>query len=421
MSSAIDHWPHVHPDARTIGDAELLILGALPDAPLSVEVPADVADRVAVRGGVLIVDEEGAPVAALPAPEREPFGDGLVRLTGLPEAVGHVATGAFRHLSLAPAELEVPQGERMAVLLDRPLLAPEVAALAEVGVGAEVLLLVRTLDAQLPADVLLRATLAAAEQVLAAQVVAVPFARRETDALDSAAAAAIVEAYGAAQVDVLEPAEAWDDVRAALDVDDEATLAEALDPASLAVLRQWRPRRSRRGLTVFFTGLSGSGKSTVARALIDRLHETERTITVLDGDAARRMLSAGLSFSRADRDLNIRRIGWVAAEVTRHGGVAVCAPIAPFAETRAEVRRMVQATGDLVLVWVSTPLQECERRDRKGLYAKARRGEIPDFTGISSPYEEPEDADVVIDTTDVSITEAVDVVWRYLHDGGWLT
>jgi sulfate adenylyltransferase len=110
----------------------------------------------------------------------------------------------------------------------------------------------------------------------------------------------------------------------------------------------------------------------------------------------------------------------VAAEVARHGGVAVLAPIAPFAATRAEVRQMVEATGDLVLVWVSTPLEECERRDRKGLYARARAGEIPDFTGISSPYEPPDDADVVIDTTDVSVDEALAQVWQHLVAGGWV-
>jgi sulfate adenylyltransferase len=143
-------------------------------------------------------------------------------------------------------------------------------------------------------------------------------------------------------------------------------------------------------------------------------------VTVLDGDVARRTLSSGLGFSRADRDLNIRRLGWVAAEVARHGGVAVLAPIAPFAATRAEVRQMVEATGDLVLVWVSTPLEECERRDRKGLYARARAGEISDFTGISSPYEQPDDADVVVDTTDLSVDDAVEQVWQHLVSGGWV-
>ena len=163
---------------------------------------------------------------------------------------------------------------------------------------------------------------------------------------------------------------------------------------------------------LFFTGLSGSGKSTLARALMDRiLEQGERTVTSLDGDVVRRNLSAGLTFSKEDRETNIRRIGWVAAEIARHGGLAVCSPIAPFDETRQQVRAMVEdAGGAFFLVHVATPLEECERRDRKGLYAKARRGEIPEFTGISSPYEEPEDADVRVDTTGRTIEDALDDV-----------
>src|ERR687886_162357 len=154
-----------------------------------------------------------------------------------------------------------------------------------------------------------------------------------------------------------------------------------------------------RGLTVFFTGLSGSGKSPLARALAARFEDAGRTVTLLDGDEVRRLLSAGLGFSREDIATNIARIAFVAAEVTRHGGVAVCAPIAPFAAVRADARARVGATGAFVLVHVATPLAECERRDRKGLYARARAGEIPDFVGIAVEYEEHADADVVVDTT----------------------
>ncbi|MFT4286959.1 adenylyl-sulfate kinase [Nocardioides sp.] len=162
------------------------------------------------------------------------------------------------------------------------------------------------------------------------------------------------------------------------------------------------------GLVVFFTGLSGSGKSTLARALMDILLEGGRQVTSLDGDVVRRHLSAGLTFSKADRETNIRRIGWVAAEIARHGGIAVCSPIAPFDATRQDVRHYVEdAGGRFFLVHVATPLAECERRDRKGLYAKARAGEIPEFTGISSPYEEPSDADVVVDTTGRTIEDAL--------------
>jgi sulfate adenylyltransferase len=167
------------------------------------------------------------------------------------------------------------------------------------------------------------------------------------------------------------------------------------------------------------SGLSGSGKSTVARSLAVGLVENEsRSVTLLDGDVVRHHLSKGLGFSRPDRITNVLRIGFVASEITKAGGIAVCCPIAPYDETRKEVRNMVREHGQFVLVHVATPLAECERRDRKGLYAKARRGEIPEFTGISDPYETPSDAEVVIDTTDRTIQECVDEVYRYLTGHG---
>ena len=176
------------------------------------------------------------------------------------------------------------------------------------------------------------------------------------------------------------------------------------------------PVENKGGLVVFFTGFSGSGKSTLARALVDQLLESGETVTSLDGDIVRRNLSAGLTFSPEDRETNIRRIGWVAAEIARHGGTAVCSPIAPYDSTRKAVRAMVEeAGGRFVLIHVATPIQECERRDRKGLYAKARAGQIPDFTGISAPYEEPEDADVRIDTTGLSIDDALAPVSEAVH------
>jgi sulfate adenylyltransferase len=172
------------------------------------------------------------------------------------------------------------------------------------------------------------------------------------------------------------------------------------------------PQPANGGRTVFLTGFSGSGKSTIARSLVDVM-AARRSVTLLDGDVVRTHLSRGLGFSREDRDINIRRIGWVAAEVTKHGGLAVCAPIAPYDETRRWVRGIVEAAGgpgSFFLVWVSTPLEECERRDVKGLYAKARAGELKGFTGIDDPYEEPADADLVIDTTDISVDEAVAMI-----------
>jgi sulfate adenylyltransferase len=212
-----------------------------------------------------------------------------------------------------------------------------------------------------------------------------------------------------------------------------SALTEALDagkplPAELtpstvaAELASAHPPRHRRGLTVLFTGLSGSGKSTLANLLTCRLLERgDRAVTLLDGDVVRHHLSAGLGFSRADRDTNIRRIGFVAAQVAGAGGTVVCAPIAPYASVRAEVRGMVEGRGaGFVLVHVSTPLEVCERRDRKGLYAKARAGLLGSFTGVSDPYEEPADAEVVVDTSALSPDAAVEKILHHLRSAGWL-
>ena len=182
-------------------------------------------------------------------------------------------------------------------------------------------------------------------------------------------------------------------------------------PASAIEIRRVRRPAEGAGAVVFFTGLSGSGKSTIARALADELaDEGPRRVTLLDGDEVRQHLSRGLGFDAASREINVDRIAWVASLVAAHGGIAVAAPIAPFTAGRRNARALVEAHGIFLLVWVSTPLDVCEARDRKGLYAKARAGEVDDFTGISSPYEEPDDADVVIDTTTTTIDEATAMI-----------
>jgi sulfate adenylyltransferase len=205
-------------------------------------------------------------------------------------------------------------------------------------------------------------------------------------------------------------------------LDSGAEIPAWFTPANVArELRRARPPRAERGLAIFFTGLSGSGKSTIARGLAEALTERgDRTVSLLDGDQVRHLLSAGLTFSRADRDLNIARIGFVAAEVARHGGIAICAPIAPYAQARAAAREMVSKVGDFLLIYVCTPVEVCAARDRKGLYAKARAGLITGFTGVSDPYEEPRDADLVLDTSAMTRQQAVDAVLGLLTTGGWL-
>jgi len=192
-------------------------------------------------------------------------------------------------------------------------------------------------------------------------------------------------------------------------------------PAVHAELSRRHPPRHRRGFTVFFTGLSGSGKSTIAnRLLVRMLDRSERTVTLLDGDLLRKHLSPELGFSRPHREINVRRIGFVAAEITKHGGIAICAPIAPYAAGREEVRGMVEAVGGFTLVYVATPLEECERRDRKGLYARARAGLIESFTGISDPYEPPDGAGVIVDTGRLTAEAAVDRIVEHLEREGYL-
>jgi sulfate adenylyltransferase len=392
------------PSPRELDDLELILVGALAE-PLALRLPADVAAAAGETGTVELTDPEGLPLATFTVGDRE---GGVTR--GRVQPLAHPEFGPFRRYHRSPREVrdEHEGTPTFAVPVSAPLTVDDVDAVNEVakadGAVPLLLVLVGTGSPEgMSAPGLVRATLAAAEEVAGAEVVAVAAARRDDPDEDAAFRERVALAYS-----------------------DEVLLLPAgrgeVSEAVRRVVERDRPPRHRRGLVVFFTGFSGSGKSTLARALHDVLLERgDRTVTSLDGDVVRRHLSAGLGFSREDRETNIRRIGWVAAEISRHGGVAICSPIAPFDATRKEVRAMVDAAGGgFVLVHVSTPIEECERRDRKGLYAKARAGEIPDFTGISSPYEVPDDAAVTVDTTGRSIEDALDDVLGVLRAEGWL-
>lgn len=190
-------------------------------------------------------------------------------------------------------------------------------------------------------------------------------------------------------------------------------------PEVVTELRRTSPPRSQQGFTVFFTGLSGSGKSTIANALMVKLMEMGgRPVTLLDGDVVRKHLSSELGFSKEHRDLNIKRIGYVASEITKNGGIAICAPIAPYTATRRAVREMVEAYGAFVEVHVATSLEECERRDRKGLYKLAREGKIKEFTGISDPYEVPAEPELKVDTESVDVDYCAQQVLLKLESMG---
>ncbi|MFC1811952.1 bifunctional sulfate adenylyltransferase/adenylylsulfate kinase [Thermodesulfobacteriota bacterium] len=192
-------------------------------------------------------------------------------------------------------------------------------------------------------------------------------------------------------------------------------------PEVVAELQKAYPAPIKQGLTVFLTGLSGAGKSTVAKILYSRFLEIGgRPVTLLDGDIVRRNLSSELSFSKEHRDINVRRIGFVASEITKNRGVAICAPIAPYAGTRLEIRKAIEAYGGFIEVHVSTPIEECEKRDRKGMYAKARAGLIKGFTGVDDPYEIPESPEVRIDTTDLTPDEAAQEILLFLGQKGYI-
>jgi sulfate adenylyltransferase len=192
-------------------------------------------------------------------------------------------------------------------------------------------------------------------------------------------------------------------------------------PEVATELRRSFPPRHKQGLTVFFSGLSGAGKSTIANVLMTKFLEMGgRPVTLLDGDLVRKHLSSELGFSKEHRDINIRRIGYVASEITKNGGIAICAPIAPYDSTRKDVRAMIEPVGGFILVHLSTSVDVCEQRDRKGLYAKARAGILKEFTGISDPYEEPTDAEVRINTAELSPEEAAQEIILHLEREGFV-
>jgi sulfate adenylyltransferase len=349
--------PQLCPSPRELDDLELLLNGAY--------APRDRFDDLvrldAPEGELELVDPEGLPLA-----HRGSDGS----LTAL-SAPSH---GPFRRLYLSPAQVRERYATALTVPVAGPLTESDLDAISRARDTRPVVLLALA-GTGTPQGVtsvgLVRATLTAATLLGDAHVVAVPLPSHGDAETDHRLGQDVVANY--APGEVLAPTGAGD-----------------LPDAVAAVVDQDQPEE--RGVVVFFTGLSGSGKSTLAQALNDLVLERgERTVTSLDGDVVRRHLSAGLGFSREDRETNIRRIGWVAAEIARHRGIAICSPIAPFDETRKQVRAMVEAAGgEFVLVHVSTPLEECERRDRKGMYAKARAGEIKNFTGIDDPYEAPE-------------------------------
>jgi sulfate adenylyltransferase len=456
-------------DLAALAKRGTLVDGTPWPLPVTLELPSSLVEGLdlgdPMRRSLVLTDLEGAPVAALEVTELWSTREGWSGVAGPVRRLGDGHHGPFQRLRRPPADVRalLPPGRVLGVVADRPLHRPQLAQIAHAArtLAAHLLVLIPVGDTGpdgLPSEVLVRAVFAARDRMPPATLVAVPLARRGDEIRDALLRARVAAAYGVTHLlstgemlsgggpRVLVPRELaydnrdgqwrWrDDIpprnrKLALspaEIDDLLDRGFPLPewhtpPAVAKELARARPARRHRGFVLFLTGLSGSGKSTVARGVADTLRESgDRTVTLLDGDVVRRELSAGLGFSKADRDLNVRRIGWVAAEVARHHGVAICCPIAPYARARATARAMAhQAGAGFLLVYVATPLEVCEQRDRKGLYAKARAGQITGMTGIDDPYEAPTDADLVIDTSDLSVDEAVRTVLHHLTETGWV-
>jgi sulfate adenylyltransferase len=437
--------------------------------PVTLEIPGELVSDLDLENplqrALVLTDFEGAPVAAVDVTDAWPSREGRYGVGGAVRRLGDGGHGPFQRLRRTPEEVKslLPPGRVLGVIADRPLHRPQLAQIAHAArtLAAHLLILIPVADQgpdRLPPEVLVRAVFAARDRMPPATLVAVPLARRGDEIRDALLRARVAAAYGVTHLlstgemlsgggpRVLVPRELaydnrdgqwrWrDDIpprnrRLALRPEEIEDLLDRgfplpewhTPPAVAKELSRARPPRRHRGLVVFFTGLSGSGKSTIARGVADALRESgDRSVTLLDGDVVRRELTKGLGFSKEDRDTNVRRIGWVAAEVARHRGMALCCPIAPYARARATARALAQEAGaGFVLVYVSTPLAVCEQRDRKGLYAKARAGQLAGMTGIDDPYEVPTDADLVLDTSEMPVEEAVQAVLHHLTETGWV-
>jgi sulfate adenylyltransferase len=382
---------HVVLDSAGIDLLELVRLGAQPSSALQ--------RYLTDNTTVLLCDEENTPLSELsPA--------GVKHLRPLASGVGLAWSQELRQPVTSLAQHAHPT---LALIAHLPPSNAELEALTAraKNLSAKSLLLCAlvsrspAVDGEVQPSGLIRALTSAAEELKRSlptcqiTLLALPCPKGELNPED------LARAYGA--TDVMTGAERY-----------SAEAPHGYPAGSADEIERARNTEWSKGAVVFFTGLSGSGKSTVAAALAELLRdEGARGVALLDGDAMRRSISAGLGFDRASRNTNVQRLGAAAAELARAGGIAIAAPIAPFAEGRALARKA--AVGlPFLLVHISTPLEVCEQRDRKGLYAKARAGTISDFTGISSPYEAPDDADLVIDASAVSAYEAATQVKELL-------
>ncbi|HEY7224224.1 MAG TPA: adenylyl-sulfate kinase [Micromonosporaceae bacterium] len=441
---------------------------------ITLEAPASLVDGLDLTNPfqrvLVLTDPEGTPVAALDTVDVWPTGDdagraAMVGIGGTVRRIGASVHGTFRDLRRSPEQVReaLPTGSRvLGVFVDRPLHRPQLAQIAHAArtIAGHVLVLVRVGEPGpdgLPPEALVRTVLAARDRLPNPTLVVVPLLRRGDEVADALLRSRVAGNYGATHLlasgtqlsgggpRVLLPRELaydgrdgqWrglDDIpprhrRLALPADQidnlldrGATLPEWHTPPAVAEeLARARPPRAVRGVVVFLTGLPGSGKSTLARGVADELNETgERTVTVVDGDVARRFLTAGLGPSRADGDEAVRRIGFVAAEAARHGGLVLCCPVAAHATSRATARQLALAAGaGFILVYVSTPREVCEERDPRTVATRAWAA-VAEPAGEDDSYEGPTDAQLVIDNSLLSVDESVKILVDHLADEGWL-
>jgi sulfate adenylyltransferase len=480
-----------------LGRADLAALtreGRLADgtpwpAPVTLTVPEGLVNGLDLSNplhrALVLTDREGAPVALVDVADIWPARSGFVGVGGEVRRLGGGGAGPFRRLRRTPDDVKalLPPGRVLGIIADRPLHRPQLAQIAQAArtLAAHVLVLIPVAELGpdgLPPEVLVRAVFAARDRMPPATLVAVPLARRGDEIRDALLRARVAAAYGVTHLlstgdtlsgagpRVLVPRELaydnrdgqwrWlDDVpprsrRLPLrpeEIDDLLDrgfpLPEWHTPPGVAKeLGRARPPRRQRGLVVFFTGLAGSGKSTIARGVADALRESgERTVTLLDGDAVRRELGVGPGTTRVEHTIEVRRIGWVAAEVARHRGLALCCPVAPYADIRAAARRMArEAGGGFLLIHLATPPEVCRQREHRrrhvweGTSPAAATAGVPggsagapaEMAAVSGesvgdePYEAPTDADLVLDTSDLSVEEAVHAVLQHLIDTGWV-
>jgi sulfate adenylyltransferase len=454
-----------------------LASGAAWPLPITLDLPSELAGRLPTGSVLALRDVEGVLLAALHVDDAwaaDP--DGEARLLGTtgsgpgrpirhPMYVGGRLEGVqlprhydYRDLRRTPAEtraeIQARGWTRVAALQPEWVLHRgdvEASRVAAAACGAQAIVVQALAEGGAPADPRHHTWIRSLKTALraypddSALLTIVPFARQGAGGREQQLRAIVARNYGCAHLLVDDEAPASDGAGATvvpitrqghepgdapLDQDGVRAAIEAgrllpdafTFPEVAAELTALHRPRERQGFTVFFTGLSGSGKSTIANILLVNLLEMggRRRVTLLDGDLVRQHLSSELGFSKAHRDLNVRRIGYVASEITKSGGIAICAPIAPYDAPRRDVRQMISPLGGFVLVHVATPLATCEQRDRKGLYAKARAGLLPQFTGVSDPYETPADAEITIDTRGLSATDAAGAILRYLRDHRYL-